>query len=129
EFAVVVPVPTFLEREQIHVAENALVAHLDAYTAPRLVEYFDEDPCARREYFRIAESPAMADSAVPSRGPDALGVTIEAAYTVGEYDILILSAKESGGLVTWLKQNDYRIPEGAESIIGSYLKQGMRFFV
>jgi len=130
EFAVVIPVPTFLERGQIHVAENALIEHLDAYTAPRLVEYFDEDPCVERR-----ERPAMAMAgsgfreAIPPRGPDALGVTIEAAYTVGEYDILILSAKESGGLVTWLKQNQYRIPDGAERIVGSYLKQGMRFFV
>src|SRR4026208_2498479 len=37
EFAVVVPVPTFLERGQIHVAEKGVLDHLDAYTAPRLV--------------------------------------------------------------------------------------------
>ena len=47
EFAVVIPVPTFITREQIHVAEKALIDHLDAYTAPRLVEYFDRDPCRR----------------------------------------------------------------------------------
>src|SRR5882757_8967954 len=41
EFAIVIPVPTFLERDQIHVADKALIEHLDAYTAPRLVEYFD----------------------------------------------------------------------------------------
>src|SRR5713226_5931225 len=45
EFAVVIPVPTFLQREQIHVGDKALIDHLDAYSAPRLVEYFDEDPC------------------------------------------------------------------------------------
>ena len=45
EFAVVIPVPTFLKREQIHVGEKALVDHLDAYSAPRLVEYFDQIPC------------------------------------------------------------------------------------
>ena len=45
EFAVVVPVPTFLRREQIHVGDRALVDHLDAYSAPRLVEYFDANPC------------------------------------------------------------------------------------
>src|SRR3982750_3648633 len=47
EFAVVIPVPTFLERGQIHVGERALLDHLDAYSAPRLVEYFDGDPCQR----------------------------------------------------------------------------------
>ena len=49
EFAVVIPVPSVLKREQIHVGDKALIDHLDAYSAPRLVEYFDENPCARRE--------------------------------------------------------------------------------
>src|SRR5215471_10344446 len=46
EFAIVVPVPTVLEKEQIHVGDRATLQHLDAYSAPRLVEYFDPDPCA-----------------------------------------------------------------------------------
>lgn len=131
EFAVVIPVPTVLQKEQIHVADMALVDHLDAYTAPRLVEYFDPDPCqlARERRFPSAKmaSPALETAASDRR--EGLGVTIEASYTVGEYDILILSAKESGGLVTWLSRNGYRIPDGAEAVVGSYLKQGMKFFV
>ena len=130
EFAMVIPVPTFLEREQIHVAEHALIEHLDAYTAPRLVEYFDSDPCQLR--YRRLEAAAPSPTAVfedAEGSAKSLGVTIEASYTVGEYDILILSAKESEGLVAWLTQNEYRIPDGAEPIVSSYLKQGMRFFV
>src|SRR5207344_2970026 len=57
------------------------------------------------------------------------GVTIEAQYTIGEYDILILSAKESDGLEAWLKENGYRIPHGASAVLGSYIRQQMRFFV
>ena len=38
DFALVVPVPEILEKGQIHVASKALVEHLDAFTAPRLVE-------------------------------------------------------------------------------------------
>jgi hypothetical protein len=130
EFAVVVPVPTFLEREQIHVGDKALVDHLDAYTAPRLVEYFDDDPCRRAVYdmMRAPAAPMAVGSAQEARAR-ALGVTIEAQYTVGEYDILILSAKESSGLETWLRENGYRIPAGASSILATYLKQNMRFFV
>src|SRR3954451_24297049 len=45
EFAVVIPVPTFLEKNKIHVGDKALIDHLDASSAPRLVEYFDPDPC------------------------------------------------------------------------------------
>jgi hypothetical protein len=56
-------------------------------------------------------------------------VTVDASYTVGEYDILILSAEESEGLERWLRENGYRLPDGASRVLGSYLKQGMRFFV
>ena len=132
EFAVVIPVPTFLTREQIHVGERALVDHLDAYSAPRLVEYFDQNPCERREYplMRSMAAPSAAAAMMDAANlAKALGVTIEAKYTVGEYDILILSARQSSGLETWLRQNGYRIPAGASEVIGSYLKQNMRFFV
>ena len=45
EFAIVVPVPTFIERKQIGVVDMKTIDHLDAFTAPRLVEYYDPDPC------------------------------------------------------------------------------------
>src|SRR5215470_15334861 len=45
EFAVVIPVPTVIARDQIRVADRALLEHIDAYSAPRLVEYFDTNPC------------------------------------------------------------------------------------
>src|SRR6478672_3398068 len=132
EFAIVIPVPTFLQKEQIHIAERALLDHLDAYSAPRLVEYFDGNPC---EQYRMKAQPApmsegVAGGVVGGAARDrSLGVTVEARYTVGEYDILILSAKESSGLETWLIENGYRIPQGASAVLGSYIKQGMRFFV
>lgn len=133
EFAMVIPVPTSITREQIHVAEPSLLAHLDAYTAPRLVEYFDADPCARYDLMMERAVP-MAAAAPAFRGGDErraknLGVTIEARYTVGEYDILILSAQQSTGLETWLRESGYRIPAGASAVLGSYIRQHMRFFV
>jgi hypothetical protein len=130
EFAIVIPVPTFIQREQIHVADKALLDHLDAYSAPRLVEYFDENPCTTVVYEMRKMAPGVA-AAPQSRADRArsLGVTIEASYTVGEYDILILSAKQSDGLTTWLSENGYRIPPGASRVLDGYLKQGMHFFV
>ena len=58
-----------------------------------------------------------------------LGVTIEARYTVGEYDILILSAAQSTGLETWLRENGYGFRPAPRRCSASYLKQNMRFFV
>ena len=132
EFAVVIPVPTFIERGQIHVADKALIDHLDAYSAPRLVEYFDENPCERRLMEGLAGALPSAKRLSADAQRDrakSLGVTIEASYTVGEYDILILSAKQSQGLETWLIESGYKIPPGASRVLGSYLKQGMKFFV
>lgn len=133
DFAMVVPAPTVLEREQIHVTENALVDHLDAYSAPRLVEYFDADPC---QPIVLMESAMALGAAAPSLNradsdirAKALGVTVEAQYLVGEYDILILSATQSDGLETWLVENGYTIPAGAADVLGSYIRQGMKFFV
>jgi hypothetical protein len=132
EFAIVIPVPTALERGQIHVADNALIEHIDAYTAPRLVEYYDDDPC-RRDFYALEDAAPMAmrskSAGASAARAKALGVTIEATYTVGEYDILILSAEQSGGLETWLREEGYRIPAGAGPVLGSYIKQDMRFFV
>ena len=130
EFAVVVPVPTFIERKQIGVVEPKTIDHLDSYTAPRLVEYHDEDPCHPIMY-RMAPGAPMPSAVARSEASLSrqYGVTIEASYDVAEYDVLILSAQESDGLTRWLTDNDYRIPQGAEAVLGSYIRQGMRFFV
>ena len=128
EFALVVPVPTVVSRDQIHITENSLIDQLDAYTAPRLVEYFDRDPCAY--HTAAGSSPSwlvyltglvMSDDRLLSPGQsraEALGIKIEAEYTVGEYDILILSAKQSDGLSTWLIEEGYRIPAAAAPVLG-----------
>ncbi|HEY6320141.1 MAG TPA: DUF2330 domain-containing protein [Thermoanaerobaculia bacterium] len=133
EFAMVIPVPVLLQRGQIHVADKALIDHLDAWSAPRLVEYFDPDPCQRSYprpslYKSDAVSPPAGMAASAERGRS-LGVKIEASYTVGEYDILILSALQSDGLETWLRENGYQVPAGASRVLGSYIKQGLHFFV
>lgn len=131
EFAVVIPVPTFINKGQIHIADKKVINHLDAYTAPRLVEYFDENPCQQRRYkFDImpsAPTTGARESAKVRRRN--LGVTVEAEYTIGEYDIVILSATQSRGLEIWLRENGYRIPYGADQVLGSYIRQKMRFFV
>jgi hypothetical protein len=129
EFAIVIPVPTVVKKDAVQVADKAVIDHVDAYSAPRLVEYFDEDPC--NMIYPLA--PASAADGLRrykhGEGDKALGVKIEASYSVGEYDILILSAEQSDGLETWLTENDYKIPKGAGEVLGSYIKQNMRFFV
>jgi hypothetical protein len=138
DFAMVIPVPTEITREQIHIGDMKVVDHVDAYTVPRLVEYFDPDPCYHpppMDSCPMCGAGTRAMSAAPAMPmakmdrAKALGVTVEATYTVGEYDIMMLSAKQSDGLITWLQEEGYKIPDGAGPVVKSYLDQKMHWFV
>ncbi|MBD1879864.1 DUF2330 domain-containing protein [Coleofasciculus sp. FACHB-T130] len=132
DFALVVPVPTVLQKEQVHVGDPKIIERLDAFSAPRLVEYFDEDPCNSVMYERLpapASAPTSGGARASRDEDNSLGVTVEARFNVGEYDIVILSAKESNGLETWLNRNGYKIPRGAKQLLQPYIRQNMKFFV
>jgi len=130
DFALVVPVPSVITKEQVHIGERKMFERIDAYSAPRLVEYFDPDPCMAPRYPMSAAAPmAMKASAVDADRERALGVTVEVSYTVGEYDIVILSAKQSDGLETWLRESGYNVPAQTSRALKPYIKQDMKFFV
>lgn len=127
EFALVVPVPVVLRQEDVKVLDQKIFTRLDDYSAPRLVEYHDEDPCRPKIEFAPPPPPAMAAAPGGRAGPPL--VRIEAFFTVGEYDIVILSAEESDALEAWLTQNGYNIPKGASAALRPYVRQNMKFFV
>jgi Na+-translocating ferredoxin:NAD+ oxidoreductase RnfD subunit len=134
DFAMVVPVPVVLEKKDIKVVDQQIFNTLNEYSKPRLVEYYDENPC--NNYYKSEDKAAanmsMNEVVVTGFGTAKrkdLGVKIEAKYLVGEYDILILSAKESGGLKTWLDENGYKIPKGADEVLEPYIKSNLKFFV
>lgn len=138
EFALVVPTPTVLTQGQVRVAEKVTFERLDAYSSPRLAEYHDNDPCqmnfnwGRAIYPMAIPAPAAAGamrSEVAKSRDAALGVTVEAQYTLEEYDIVSLSAKQSDGLEIWLRENGYKIPQGASAALKPYINMGMKFFV
>jgi len=135
DFAMVVPVPVVLEEKDIRVVDRLLFDKLDTYSAPRLVEYYDNNPCYNPVYHDYAKKsvPKMAmaerSGAADNEQEKDYGVTIEAKYTVGEYDTGILSAKESGGLEQWLIDNGYKMPVGAKEVLDPYIKTNMKFFV
>ena len=71
----------------------------------------------------------MRVGSIPESGSDDYGVKIEAQFSSGEYQILILSAAEATGLEKWLKQKKYKLPKGASKALAPYIQQGMKFFV
>lgn len=133
DFAMVVPVAEVIQRHQIRIAKQNIFDILDAYSGPRLVEYYDENPCQVRYKYELSEtmveSAPMDDIIVDNEEAREGGVQILESYTIGEYDILILSAEESNGLERWLTRNGYKIPTKAASVLEPYVKSDMKFFV
>ena len=133
KFAMVVPVPVVLQEENVKTLKREIFDHLDQLASPRLVEYWEQDPCAVPvpqvgRAFPITPAP-MAAAKGGARAEEDLGVKIEAQFTVGEYQIVILSALDSGGLDTWLHREGYNIPEGGEPYFRPYVASGSKFFV
>jgi len=134
EFAMVVPVPTVLAEKDIRVVERRIFDVLNDYSAPRLVNYYDNNPCGY-DLRMYEDSYSMA---VPSMAKEELssskmaifkGVQIEAQYDIDEYNIIILSAKESDGLQLWLEANGYKVPETARQVLEPYVRSNMKFFL
>jgi hypothetical protein len=132
DFAMVVPVPVVLRKQNVKTLPTELFDHVDQLTSPRLVEYWEQDPCMVQRPMMEPMPGMAAPSSVQASADSATerrGVKIEAKFSVGEYDIVILSAKDSGGLDTWLHEEGYKIPNGAEPLLRPYVTQGMKFFV
>src|SRR5690242_14261322 len=129
-FAMVVPVPVVLHEGDVKTLDKDVFARVDQMGAPRLVEYWEQDPCKVEDLEKrklMRETAYAMDGSAPGGG--SLGVTIEARFTVGEYQVVILSAKDSTGLETWLTRENYRIPDGAEPLLRPYVESGSKFFV
>jgi MYXO-CTERM domain-containing protein len=133
DFAMVIPVPVVLHEADVKTLPKAVFAKVDTMGAPRLVEYWEQDPCGHdgEEESVSFASRNMAPSAAPSARRDAgdYGVTVEAKFDVGEYQIVILSAKDSTGLDRYLRDQRYQIPRGAEPLLRPYVEGGSKFFV
>ncbi len=133
DFAMIVPVPVVLQKDNVKVLANEVFDRVDKLAAPRLVEYWEQDPCqpwgdVETKQMRAGDGD-FDDSVKKKDGGREHGVTIEAQFEVGEYQVVILSAKDSTGLETWLAQEKYNIPKGAEPLLRPYVQSGSKFFV
>jgi hypothetical protein len=130
-FAMVVPVPVVLHKEDVKTLPADVFDRVDSLSAPRLVEYWEQDPCNPRVYGKMLGKEGrvriMSGRAKEERAD--LGVKIEAQFVSGEYQIVILSATDSSGLETWLRREKYSIPQGAAEALAPYIRDKSKFFV
>jgi hypothetical protein len=131
-FAMVIPVPVVLQEGDVKTLPKQVLDNVERMGAPRLVEYWEQDPCWREDphdtEVAMMSAPPSEDAAGGAPRGD-LGVKVEAQFVVGEYEIVILSAKDSTGLDTWLRRENYNIPAAAEPLLRPYVEGGMKFFV
>lgn len=135
DFAMVIPVPMVLKRDQISTVDPYIFTLLDQVSGPKLTSIWDVSPCNQAVLFDdfATESISLSKSNAPNPGTKPQStqstVKVEAQYAVGEYDILILSAQESDGLMVWLKEHGYFVSEKASEVLEPYVKSEMKFFV
>lgn len=139
DFAMVVPVPVVLQEHQVVTLPQGVFERIDRLSAPRLVEYWERDPCESPMDFGYGvgagaiglsgSGAGFGGLAAESVSPPRPVVKVESEFVVGEYDIVVLSAEDSVGLETWLHQEGYQIPKGAEKQLRPYVQQGYKFFV
>ncbi len=129
DFAMVVPVPVVLMKEQVKTLPKDVFRRIDTLSAPRLVEYWEVDPCYVEPVITSFDEGGSERSRKGGGKPGGAAVKVEAQFEVGEYEIVILSAKDALALAQWLGQNKYKIPKGAAPLLRPYVQAGMKFFV
>jgi hypothetical protein len=124
QFALVLPVPEVLPEEAVRTLEGEIFARLDMYTAPLHV---NDAGCGGGR--GGGGGAPTEDSEGADMGDTGGGgkVDVEAEYLVGEYQVVILSAEQSGALGDWLDDNAYYLPEGADSLLQEYIDAGSYF--
>jgi hypothetical protein len=136
DFALVVPVPVVLQKENVRTLHAGTFERLDAMSRPELAEQWERDPCwgedisfapaDQREGGTGARAKGDEGSAGGAAGP---AVRVEAAFSVDEYDIVVLGASDSLSLERWLIEAGYALPRGVEPFLRPYVAAGSKFFV
>jgi hypothetical protein len=136
DFALVIPVPVVLRKDSVRTLPSAVFARVDALGSPRLVEYWEQNPCPDVDMnaeggtgVRAKGEEGAMGNANGGRGSARPPVVVEAQFDVDEYEIVILSASDSSALDAWLHGNGYRVPEGAGEALRPYVAAGSKFFV
>ncbi|MBX2797044.1 MAG: DUF2330 domain-containing protein [Myxococcales bacterium] len=141
DFAMVLPVPADLDPQRVRVIEPVVVDRLDRYSTPRRVEY----ACANAVTFShdgvytngagctVLFGCGASDVSGYGLSTDVVGgqaagsVTVEAEFSVAEYDVVLLSATGADGLYAWLGKNGFALPEGGEDVLDTYIDGGASF--
>lgn len=132
ELSMVVPIPSSIDRSAVRTITGTAFRRLDARTAPR-VRHVWPNCRPRRSPMRAsatAEGFGSGSGRSESAGvptPEELGIEIQDEWPVAEYDVTLLGAQESTGLLTFLRQRGLELPERASAMLRGYIETNHRF--
>jgi MYXO-CTERM domain-containing protein len=137
-FAMVLVVPGDVTADRVTTLKREFVDRIDAISAPRFHEYWEQDPCDPGPVEQEWQRSMKADSSSAFLGggdmPQAsqkvakeLSLDVQAQKKEGEYSFTLLAKDDKIG--AWLKSKGYAVPAGAEQALAPYLAAGMRLLV
>lgn len=134
EVTLVIPIPESIERNQVRTVPGSLFRNLDRRTAPRVRHVWPS--CRRPSRRPMARSSADGLGGAVSGGGriEALeqeySIDIEDEWEVDEYDITLLGAAQSAGLLRYLRdQQSLDLPAAADAVLRAYIETDHRFVI
>ena len=124
EFAWVVPVPAMPE---LGTGTEELFTQLGARTLPDFATRRDQWDSCTDGVNPLSGSAGGARGVADEGESGGHGVDVTFRGAVGPYDAAVVSSEDPAELLTWLEQNGYDLPEGADDLIGSYVAKGDHF--
>ncbi|HUJ61866.1 MAG TPA: DUF2330 domain-containing protein, partial [Kofleriaceae bacterium] len=122
--ALVVPVPGEVRDGDVKIVPREVVAHVDQLSAPRLVESWEQDPCAPPP----PPAPVKPDPAIELEPAQDAGKAVP-HFAAGAYDLAIVPAKDAGTLEGYLRAGHLALPAGAEALLRTYADAGATLVV
>ena len=135
EVTLVIPIPESIQRNQVRTVPGSLFRNLDRRTAPRVRHVW---PSCRRPVRRPMSARASADglggafddSARVEAIEQEYSIDIEDEWEVDEYDITLLGADQSAGLLRYLReQQRLDLPATADAVLRAYIESDHRFVI
>ncbi len=137
-FAMVLVVPGDVTAERVTTLKREYVDRVDALSAPRFHEYWEQDPCdpgpVEQEWQRNMKADSSSaflgggDMPQPAQKvAKELSLDVQAKQKEGEYAFSVLGKDDS--LAAWMKNKGYALPDGAEQAVQPYLQAGMKLVV
>ncbi len=127
-FSILIPSPGVLTADDVKIVEPGVVARIDDYAAPRLVEYTCDDlhgssgkdvcACATDALLDIAAS--VAKDQLP-------GLLDQLDVGFGKYEVGTLAAQTREELDSWAASEGVVVPTGGGDLFEDYIDQGTSF--